>query len=175
MNKTSWLVFNFFVFLFLLLLCAAIQSSFLHWVFGWRPTIQGVVVILVYISLYRKPQEALAFIVLACFCTGMLSVMMTSLNIFAAVAIFLLIQALKARVYSPGPVYFTWTVLGGVLGFHLIAWLTSVIFEPRTPAPRPLDWILEVLITALFTRLFFHVLTVIDRKTRRSAYSELNP
>ena len=174
MNKTSWIVGNFLTFLVLTLIMATAQSSLLHWVFGWRPTIQMDIVVLVYMALYRGPVEGLFFTVLACYCTSMLSVMLISLNIFAGVCVFLAVQAMRTRVYSHSPVYFTWTALAAVFAFHLIAWLTSVVFESRTPSPRPLDWILEVLITALFTRVLFHFLCWVDKKTKRLSLTELN-
>jgi len=174
MNKTSWLVINFLTFLILLLVAAAAQTSLLHWVFGWRPTIQIGIVVLVYITLYRSPAEGLLFTVVACYCTALLSIMLVSLNIFAGICVFLLVQALRTRVFSQSPVYFTWTALGAIFAFHVIAWFTSLIFEVRTPSPHPLDWILEVLITALFTRVLFHFFCWIDRKTKRLSLTELN-
>ena len=108
-NRTSWSVANFLAFLALLLITTAAQTSLLHWVFGWRPTIQMGVVILTYVSLYRNPTEGLLFVVLACYCTALQSIMLVSLNIFTGICVFLLIQALRTRVYSHSPVYFTWT------------------------------------------------------------------
>jgi len=173
LNKTSWLVLNFSCFVLLVLISASIQSSLFHWVLGWRPTIQLSLVFLVYVCLTRPPIEGFIFVVVTCYCIGLLSVMLTSLNVFNGLCLFVLIQMLRTRVYSPGPVYFTWTALAAVFGFHLIAWLTS-LFEVRPVAPRPLDWLLEVLLTSLFVRLVYTFSLWIDKKTKRLSLSELN-
>lgn len=99
--------------------------------------------------------------------------MLTSLNVFNGLCLFVLIQMLRTRVYSPGPVYFTWTALAAVFGFHLISWLTS-LFEVRPVTPRPLDWLLEVLLTSLFVRVVYTFSLWVDKKTKRLSLSELN-
>jgi hypothetical protein len=174
MNRTSWIVTNFAIFLILLLLAAAFQSSLLHWLIGWRATIQIVLVIFTYICLYRAPTEALVFTVLAFFGAGLLSNMLESLAIFSAICVFLALRTVRARVYSSNPVHFTWTALGAIFGFHFISWLTAEVFEPNPPRAMVIDWILEVLLTALFVRLFYASFIWLDRKTKRLTITELN-
>jgi hypothetical protein len=173
-NRPSWLVANFLIFFFLVLLSSAAESSFLHWIFSWRPTIQVALVFLVYISLYRAPAEGLLFVVLSCYCMGLESVMLQSACVFSGVCVFLLLQILRARVYSSSSVYFTWTSLGAILAFHIISWLTSVFLDTRAPSPKPLDWLLEVMLTALFVRLIYSLCLWIDQKTKRISITELN-
>jgi hypothetical protein len=176
-NRTSWLIANFLSFMLLLMVSAGLQSSLLHWFFhwmlGWRLTINFALVILVYISLYRNAPEALLFVALGCYVTGLMSVMLASINVFTGVVVFFLVRALRTRVYSSSPVYFTWTALGAIFAFHLIAWITSEAFEAHTPSPHPLDWILEVLMTALVARVVFATCIWLDIKTKRSTAPEL--
>jgi len=156
-----------------MLFCASLQSSLFHWIIGWRPTVQLALVILVYICLTRPPVEGFIFVVVSCYCVGLLSVMLTSLNVFSGLCIFVVIQIVKNRVYSPGPAYFTWTALSAVFGFHFISWMMSS-FDVRPVAPRPLDWLLEVLLTSLFVRLLYNFCSWIDKKTKRLSLTELN-
>lgn len=130
-------------------------------------------IFIVYISLTRPPAEGLLFVTVSCYAIGLLSVMLTSLTIFTGLCVFLFIQVLRTRVYSPSPVYFTWTTLGAVFGYHLISWLTS-LFEVRPVTPRVLDWILEVLLTSFFVRAIYSFCIWIDKKTKRLSLSELN-
>lgn len=174
MNRPSQIVLNFFVFLSLFLLAASLQTSLFHWLIGEHATIQIALAIVTYICLYRNPPEALLFTILACYMMGLLTTMLQSIGIFAGVCIFLMIQAVRKQVYSSGHVHFTWTALAAIFLFHVITWMTSLIFEPIAPPFRPLSWILEILITALFTRLLYSLFVWLDQKTKRLTISELN-
>jgi hypothetical protein len=173
MNKTSWTIINFTTFYFLVLFSAAIQTSLFHSILGWRPTVQLALVFIVYICLTRSSFESFLFIILSCYTIGLLSVMEKSICVFSGTCIFLVIQTLKTRVYSSSHVYFAWTALGAVFGFHLISWITSVFFI-RAVAPRPWDWIVEVLLTSLFVRMAYTFCLFVDKKTKRLSLSELN-
>jgi hypothetical protein len=174
MNRPSWLAANFLIYILLVLVAASMQTSLFHWVLGWKATIQIVLLLLTYICLYREPGEALFFTVLAGYCMGLLSTMMESIAVFGAVCVFIGLRTLRTRVYSPSHVYFTWTGLGSIFSFHIITWLTGVFFETHAPRPRVLDWVLEILMTALFARAVYVFCNWIDVKTKKVSVTELN-
>jgi hypothetical protein len=174
MTRPSWVIFNFIFFMLLLLLAASLQSSFFHWAIGFRTNIQLVIVIITYICLYREPVEALLFTVISCYLLGLLSTMYSSTHVFAGVCLFLGLRATRKQVYGSNAVHFTWTALGAILAFHVITWLTTSTFDRRRIKPGILDWVLEILITALFTRFLYMLFIFIDKKTKRFTVSELN-
>jgi len=155
-------------------MAASVQSSLLHWLIGWRATIQVVIVIFTYICLYRSPTEALLFSIVAFFSIGLMSNMLQSVSVFSAICMFLALRTVRTRIYSSSPVHFTWTALGAIFGFHLISWLTAEIFETNPPHAHVLDWVLEVLITSLFVRLLYVIFIWLDRQTKRLTIIELN-
>lgn len=172
MNKT-WVIVNFLIFLFFVIFFASIQSSLFHWILGWRPTFQIGFVFVVYVILSRPAFEGFLFTVLSCYCMGLLSVMWVSLNIFCGLCVFLALRMVRTRVYSADPVYFTWTSLAAIFGFYIVSWVTS-LFEVKPTTPRPLDWLLEILLTSLFVRLVYSFCIWIDKKTKRQTLTELN-
>ncbi len=162
------------MFLGLLLIAASVQSSLLHWLLGWRATIQIVLVIFTYICLYRNPPEALLFTFIAFYSIGLMSNILQSVSIFAAVCVFFMLRTIRTRIYSSSPVHFTWSALASVFSFHIISWLTAEIFEPNPPRAHVLDWILEILLTSLFVRLLYVIFIWLDRRTNRLTITELN-
>lgn len=174
MTRPSWIIANFILFLTLFLIAASFQSSFLHWVLGWKVNIQIVIVLLTYICLYREQFEALLFTVFACYFLGLMSTMYTSTTVFAGVCLWIGLRALRRQIYSSNAVYFTWTSLASILGFHLITWLTTIAFESRRLRMSPLDLLLEVLMTALFAKPLYLFFIFLDKKTRRYTVTELN-
>ncbi len=174
MNKTTWVVANFLTYVFLVLLAVALQTSVFPWLFGWRANIQVAVVLLTYICLYREPLEGGVFAVLTGYFLGLMSTMMLSISVFSCLCVFLALRTLKTRVYMPGHVYFTWTTLGAIFGFHFFSWLATFFFESQALHFGILNWILEILLTALFTRGLFHFCVWIDKRTKRLTLTELN-
>jgi hypothetical protein len=174
MTRPSWIIINFFIFLCILLLAAAMQTSLLHWTIGFRTNIQIVIVIITYICLYREPVEAFLFVIIGCYLLGLLSTMYASAHVFAGVCLFVGLRAMRKQVYSSNAVYFTWTALASILAFHIITWLVVSVFDARKIRPKILDWILEILVTALFSRFLYLFFIYVDKKTKRFTVSELN-
>jgi hypothetical protein len=172
MNKPSQIIFNFIVFFFLLLTAIVLQTSLFHWIITWRSTIQIALVLMTYICLYRGPLEALLFTLLGSYCLGLTSTMLQSVSIFSGMCMFIATQVVKNQIYSSSPVQFTWVALSNIFFFHVVSWVVSSIFE-GPPQLRPLDWILEILITALFTKILFAFFIFVDQKTKRIEVSEL--
>ncbi len=173
MNKPSQVAFNFTAFLLLLLLAITLQTSLFHWILGGRPTLQIAILIITYICLYRSPVEALIFTVIGSYCLGLASTMLQSVAVFGGMCIFIVDQVIKKQVYSSGSVHFTWTALCNILIFHASTWIVTSVFESFPPQLRPMDWILEVLITALVTKIMYRFFIVLDQKTKRIEIGEL--
>lgn len=172
MNKTSLIVFNFSVFLIMLWICIALQTSLLPLMLGPRVTIQMALVLITYVCLSREPMEALLFTVISTFSLGLFSTMLESIAIFTGIFLFLALRTLKSLAYSPTPVYFVWTSLAAIFSFHFISWITIAIFDYNAPSPRPLHWLLELLVTALFIRLLYMFFIWVDKRTKRLADPE---
>jgi hypothetical protein len=130
--------------------------------------------IMTYICLYRKSSEALTFVVLGSYALGLLSSMLQSVSVFGGVTLFILNSAIKKQLYNSGPVQFAWTALSNVLLYHISTWLISSLFEGQSPQFRPLDWILELLFTALIVRMLYAFFVFIDHRTKRIEMSELD-
>jgi hypothetical protein len=173
MNRSSWVFINFVCFFLLVILFISLQTSLFHKILGQRANIQAVLVVITYVCLSRSPGEALLFSALASFASGLISVMPDSLNVFSGMLVCVCLRGLKKLSYSPSPVYFNWTALGTVLGFHIFSWLTALIFETNPPPFTLINWILEILLTALFTRVIYVFCIWLDHKTKRLTLSEL--
>lgn len=174
MTRPSWIVTNFFVFFLFFLIAASAQASLFHWMLGYRANIQIALVMITYICLYRDPLEAFLFTCLGCYCLGLMSSMYASTAVFGGVCLFFALRTLRKQVYSSNPVFFTWTALSAILGFHVLTWLTSVLFDSRHLKTNPIDWILEIFITSLFAKSLYLFFIFIDKKTKRYTVTELN-
>lgn len=173
MNKTTQTSINFFIFFVFFLLAVALQSSMFHWIIRGRVTIQIALVILTYICLYRGIYEALLFSFLASYCLGLTSTILQSVSVFAGLSICFFNQTIKKQVYSSGQVHFTRVALGNIFFYHMISYILTMIFDSSPSQFRPLDWLLEALITALFVNMLYKFFIFIDQKTKRIEVSEL--
>lgn len=174
MNRPSNIIFNFFIYVFLLLFAITLQTSLFHWLLGLRSTFQFAIVIMTYICLYRNPTEALIFMFFSSYCLGLASTMLQSVSVFSGMFIFIVTVFAKNQFYSSSPAHFSRMALSNIFLFHFVSWLVSTVFENTTPQFRPLDWILEVLMTALFIKILFILFQIIDEKTKRLEFSELD-
>ncbi|MBK9293299.1 MAG: hypothetical protein IPM57_02475 [Oligoflexia bacterium] len=174
MNRPSTIIFNFVIYMSMLLLAISLQTSLFHWLIGSRSTIQIALVIVTYICLYRSTTEALLFTFLASYCLGLISTMLQSISVFATMVIFLFTMFVKHQLYTSNTTSFSRVALANILIFHVVSWVASGLFEDTTPQLRPLDWVLEILITALFVKILFIFFQKIDEKTKRLEFSELD-
>jgi hypothetical protein len=173
MTRTSWVVINFLIYIALIVCFTAAQSSVLHWIFGLHATFQMAIVVTTYYALYRSYFEALFFTYLAFYLIGISSMMHEGLAILTGVTLFLGLRAIRTRIYSSNPTYFTWTSLACVLLFHFISWTYSLMFENQSPRIHPMVWIVELLMTSLVTRILYAVFQWLDQKTKRASVSEI--
>ena len=173
MNRPSWVIWNFVVFLFIFWIFAAFQSSVIHWLLGWHATPQLTIILLTFIALHRRSTEGYLFTFLACYSSGVMSTVLESVNVFAGTCIFLALTAARKQVYQGSPVHFTWSVMAAVFGYHLVMWMTNGIFDSVIPNFFVLDVVSEVLMTALLARVFLAFFIWVDRRTKRVAVGEL--
>jgi hypothetical protein len=130
-------------------------------------------VIFTYVSLARNPPEAYVFTLISFYAIALLSTMEESLSIFAGTCLFLILRTIRMRFYDSTPRHFTWAALGVIFGFHFITWFTAWLVSDTVPRVHPLNWLLEILLTALITRPLFHFCIWVDVKTKRVTLSEL--
>lgn len=173
MNKTSQTAFNFILFFLLFLLATSLQSSLFFWIIRGRATVQVALVILTYICLYRGTYEALLFSFLASYAFSLSTTIPQPVSVFAGLSICFFNQTIKKQMYSSGHVHFTRVALGNIFFYHLIGYILTMIFDNSPHQFRPLDWLLEVLLTSLFVRALYKFFIFIDQKTKRVEVSEL--
>lgn len=175
MNKTTQTSINFFVFFILALLAISLQSSIFHWIIGGRVTIQIAIVMMTYICLNRKLTEALLFSFLVTYCLGLITTVLQPVSVFAGFCLCFFSQAIKKQVYRPGISHFARVALGNIFFYHLISYVVTMITERSPSQFRPLDWLLEVLMTALFVPMLYRFFIFVDLKTKRIEASEVLP
>lgn len=173
MNSTSQKTLSFILYFIFFLFAVILQTSLFHWIIGGRSTVQLAIVIMTYICLYRGKYEAILFSFFASYCLGLMSTMAESVSVFSGLCLYFANRAIKKQFYAPGSTHFLRVAVANVFFFHFISFIVSYIFEPAPPLFRPLDWLLEVLLTALFIKTTYSFFVFVDQKTKRIEVSEL--
>jgi len=173
MRERLLLASNLALFSLATLLLASIQSSLWFQVFGWFPAPVFWFPALIYVSLYRAPIELLAVVFLMSLVLSTMSVMPDSLLFISIAFIAISVRIVKERFYWPGSGYFMLVSGVATLGWHLLAWVGSImISDVPTVMPAVLDWVLQALLTPLIAPLLLPLFRWFDDLSKREQPAE---
>lgn len=172
--RERWLVVaNLMLLLGSSLLLSALQSSFWFQLFGALPPPHLWIPLAVYLSLCRRPIEGIFTLYTISFIWMNLTVVPLGTFLFFVLGIHLAVQAIKQRVYWPGSTYFMIISGGAALLLPPYQLLLSLVFETQVlRGPDYISWILQALLTALFSLPIYPLLNWIDRITHKEQPAE---
>jgi len=166
---------NFALFTLLALFLIALQTTLWLQLFGDLPAPHTWIPILVFWILYRPASQSLIMTYAVALVLASSTVLYLGSILLLCACIYLLIQAVKMRIYVPGSIFFM--ALCGLAGltFPILSYLLSWILDPNPLSnPRVLSWILSTLLTMLLSLALYPLLTWLDRVSDKSSSTTLS-
>jgi len=154
-------------------LLANFQTSFWIQIFDSFPPPMFWLPPIVYLSLYRKPVEGILTIYFLCIMFAAMSSM--TIGVLGLIFLFMFVgfQALKLRIFWPGPYYFMLSCGIASLTFHIFHYLTTWLFSDVTTfLPDWAQLISEISLTPIISFPIYHVFSWIDRLTFKESLIE---
>lgn len=175
MKEKLFLVANIGLFALAALMLGTLQTSLWFQIFGHFPAPALWIPCLIYIALFRSTFETVVFAYIIGFTLSTLTAMPEGVLMIVCVALALVTQLFKQRIYWSASSYFMMTCGLASILFHLVHWAVSyVVGDHPMTSPQVSDWLIEALLTPLAAPMIFPLLRWFDRITQREQSSEIS-
>lgn len=135
----------------LMILLCGFQTSFWFQIFGWLSAPPLWLLLIVYISLYRRSTTTVLWVYFLGFLASAFTLAPLKMIWCSLLLLYLLIVFVKARVFWGGPGYFALVSTASVATFQLTYWILSHLLEPNPVPMLPLERLTQILLTPLFS------------------------
>jgi hypothetical protein len=168
MKEKLLFVSNIFVLALTTLVLATIQSSLWFQIFGWFPPPAFWIPVLVYVSLYRSPTEAVVVVFVLSLILSTMTVIPDSLLFMTCLLLGASVRLVKQRFYWAGASYFMIVCGFAALVWHVYHWLGSMVASdmPLT-SPEVIDWLIQAMLTPLVAPPLYNLFRWFDKVTDR--------
>ncbi len=164
--KRPWLfILNFFILMLTLFILAGIQTTFWNQLFGTFPPPLLWMILVIFVSIYRRPVSGLFSVYFFGFFVGTFSCIPLKMMLIPLLLIFLVVYSIKGRIFWTGPGYFSILVGIGTF-FYQFIFITSSLWLEKSPTSMMLGTRLtELILTPLFAYLIYFPLNFLDTLT----------
>lgn len=162
-SLASWLRFlKLLVTPFILLLLAGFQTSFWFDLFGWFSAPPLWLILIVYVSLYRRSNSTILWVYLLGFIAASFTAAPLKMIWTCLLALHFLIQFVKSRVFWGGPGYFVLVATASTAVFEILYMILSRAIEANPTSILPIERLTHVLLTPIFSYLIFQLMVRIE-------------
>lgn len=173
MKKLSFFIVHAMGLLLLIALACGFQTSFWAQIFGTLPGPLIWVLFILYLSLYRKPIEAIGLSYLCAAQVYFFGWVPFGLLLLTTLFLFGIIYLVKERIFWPGPRYFVMASFLAVLLYQIIYVASSLAFE-MIPLRDTMffERLFQAIITPLFATPVYFVLKAWEKLTNQTPLIE---
>ncbi len=154
-KRSFHIIFN----LVLLILITTLETSIWHTILALIPNPQLWLSVVVFVFLYRSPIESMVIIYVPSFFIYLLTMQPLGYLLLAQTLVFLLVNAVKTRMFVPGQFYFSVMYAASVLTFQLLIYIFSWVFEAKPLfLSQAFSWIVQSVIAFVVSPLVYKII-----------------
>lgn len=154
-KRSFHILFN----LVLVVLVATLETSIWHKVLSPIPNPQLWLAVVVYVFLYGTSIESLLIVYVPCSLIYLMTMQPLGYLLLAQTLVFLIVNAVKTRMFVPGQFYFSVMYAASVLVFQILIYFFSWIFEAKVLSlSQAFSWIVQSIIAFLVSPLLYKLM-----------------